>query len=488
MKKIYIFLFIASVFLSCSTELEVSPAGWKASNSFYKNEADAEAAVTGAYSVLHEIYRNEHILTPNVISADDGIPFLTGAADRVAIWSYNLVPANTYTGQIWSSAYKGIQYANVILARVPKIAMDESLKSRYLGEARFLRALHYFNLVRFYGGVPIVTDEITTLDNVEVPRADVAQVYDLIESDLKAAETVLPLSYTGADVGRATRGAAMGLLAKVYMTRAGNESASPYWAQAASKAKEVIDLGMYGLWEDYSDVFSLEHRGGKESLFEVLFVTNLQGNTFTTGYAPRGAPIVPNNGFGIFRVSKSLFYSYEADDERRDVTFLTSYVHPTTHETVELSVESPDPALAVSFWKLADPTVTTGLNGGTSWPYMRYSELLLIYAEALNEANNGPGTEAFNALNSVRNRAGLASLENLSKDAFKQAVMHERRVELCFEGHRWFDLVRTGGLENAVKAENSFNRNAPIKSHHNRFPIPQREVDSNGALKQNDGY
>lgn len=488
MKTIYITLFIAFVSQSCSNDLEVSPAGWKASNSFYKNAADAEAAVTGAYSVLHEIYRNEHILTPNVISADDGIPFLTGAADRVAIWSYSLVPANTYTGQIWSSAYKGIQYANVVLARVPGIAMDENLKNRYLGEVRFLRALHYFNLVRFYGGVPVVTDEITTLDNVEVARADVSQVYDLIESDLKAAEAVLPAGYTGEDVGRATRGAAMGLLAKVYLTRAGNDAGSPYWAQAAAQAKQVIDLGVYDLWEDYSDVFALRSRGGKESLFEVLFVTNLQGNTFTTGYAPRSAPIVPNNGFGIFRVSKSLFDSYEVDDERKDVTFLTSYVHPTTQETVALSVDNPDPTRAVSFWKLADPTVTTGLNGGTSWPYMRYSELLLIYAEALNEANNGPNTEAYDAINRVRSRAGLASLDGLSKAAFKQAVLQERRVELCFEGHRWFDLVRTGGLENAVIAENSFNRNAQIKSYHNLFPIPQREVDANSALKQNDGY
>ncbi|HEY9486707.1 MAG TPA: RagB/SusD family nutrient uptake outer membrane protein [Chryseosolibacter sp.] len=488
MKTNYIFLLIAMLSVSCSTELEVSPDGWKASNSFYKNASDAEAAVTGAYSVLYEVYRNEHILTPNVISADDGIPFLTGASDRVALWSYTMVPANTYTGQIWNSAYKGIQYANIILARIPGIAMDENLKKQYLGEARFLRALHYFNLVRFYGDVPVVIEEITTLDNVEVPKTDASEVYALIEEDLKKAESTLPISFSGKDVGRATRGAASGLLAKVYLTMAGNDSNSPYWAKAAAQAKEVIELGVYDLWEDYSDVFALENRGGKESLFEVLFLTNLHGNGFTTGYAPRGAPIVPNNGFGIFRVSKSLFDSYEPSDERTDVTFLTSYVHPATKETITLSVDNPDPAFAVSFWKLADPTVTSGLNGGTSWPYMRYSELLLIYAEALNEANNGPGIDAYKAINKVRNRAGLPSLDGLSKSQFKEAVLQERRVELCFEGHRWFDLVRTGRLEEAVKSENSFNRNAQIKSHHNLFPIPQREVDANRALGQNDGY
>lgn len=489
MKYLSIFIIITSIIYSgCTRQLDLSPAGWKASSTFYQNAADAEAAVTGAYSVLHEVYRNEHILTPNAISADDAIPFLTGAADRVAIWNYALVPSNTYTGQIWSSAYRGIQFSNIILARFPAIQMDENKKNQYMGEARFLRALHYFNLVRFYGGVPIVTDEVTTLDGVNVPRSTPEEVYTLIENDLKEAESVLPDSYSGISSGRATKGAAKGLLSKVYLTKAGKDEASPYWAMAAAKAKEVMDSGNYGLWEDYADVFKLQNRGGKESLFEVLFLTDIQGNAFTTGYAPRGAPIVPNNGFGIFRVSKSLFNSYEAADERKAVTFLTSYVHPTTGETVELSVENPDPTRAVSFWKLADPTVKVGLNGGTSWPYMRYSEILLIYAEALNEANNGPDGAAYTALNDVRARAGLDPLDGLTKTSFRDAVLNERRLEFCFEGQRWFDLVRTGRLLEAVKAENSFERQAPIQEFHTHFPIPQREIDANTALVQNNGY
>ncbi|CAL1516458.1 RagB/SusD family nutrient uptake outer membrane protein [Chitinophaga sp. MM2321] len=488
MRHLFIFIVITFLATGCKPDLELAPDGWMASSTFYKNASDAESAVTGAYAMLYDVYRNEHILTPNVIAADDGIPFLTGAADRVALWKYEMVPSNIYTGQIWSTAYRGIQFSNVVIARIPGIDMDETLKKQYVGEARFLRALHYFNLVRFYGGVPIVTAEITTLVGVEAPKAPIADVYDLIEADLKEAEAVLPKSYTGGNVGRATQGAAKGLLAKVYLTRAGNTSGSPYWAQAAAKAKEVIDLSVYDLWDNYADVFALANRGGKESLFEVLFVTDIQGNSFTTGYAPRGAPIVPNNGFGIFRVSKSLFDEYAANDKRKAVTFLTSYVNPANQQTVQLSVDNPDPALAVSFWKLADPTVKVGLNGGTSWPYMRYSELLLIYAEALDESKGAPDTEAYAAINKVRKRAGLGDLSGLSKAAFKDAILEERRLELCFEGHRWFDLVRTGRLLDAVKAENSFSRNAPIKSHQMLFPIPQREVDANHALIQNDGY
>ncbi len=485
-----IFIIILSICIAgCQPSLDLSPDGWKASSTFYRTPADAEAAVTGAYSVLHEVYRNEHILTPNVISADDGIPFLTGSADRVALWKYEQVSTNIYSNQIWSSAFRGIQFSNIILSRVPAIQMDETLKKQYLGEAHYLRALHYFNLVRFYGGVPLITKEITTLDGVEAPKSGIEEVYGLIESDLKMAEVALPRSYSsGASIGRATLGAAKGLLAKVYLSRAGNTAGSPYWAQAAAKAKEVMDLGIYDLWDDYADVFAIRNRGGKESLFEVVFLTDIQGNSFTTGYAPRGAPIVPNNGFGIFRVSKSLFESYAANDKRKAVTFLTSYVHPVTQQTVQLSVDNPDPALAVSFWKLADPTVKVGLNGGTSWPYMRYSEILLIYAEALSEANGGPGTEAYLALNEVRNRAGLDDLSGLNATTFKNAILEERRLEFCFEGQRWFDLVRTGRLEAAVKAENSFSRNAKVQPHHVWFPIPQREIDANGALKQIKGY
>lgn len=484
----YLVIIFTLLIISCKPNLDLAPAGWKGTSTFYKNAADAEAAVTGAYGMLYDIYRNEHILTPNVIAADDGIPFLTGSADRIALWKYTMAPSNIYTGQIWSTAYRGIQFANVVIARVPGIGMDETLKKQYVGEAKFLRALHYFNLVRFYGEVPLVTQEITSLDGVMAPRSKLDDVYNQIEADLKDAETVLPKGYTGSNVGRATQGAAKGLLAKVYLTRAGNTANSPYWQQAANKAKEVIDLKVYDLWEDYADVFALKNRCGKESLFEVLFVTDVQGNSFTTGYAPRGAPIVPSNGFGIFRVSKSLFDKYIATDKRKAVTFLTSYVHPTTQQTVQLSVETTDPALAVSFWKLSDPTTKIGSQGGTSWPYMRYSEVLLIYAEALNEAKGAPDGEAYDAINKVRKRAGLDPLKGLSKATFKDAILEERRLEFCFEGQRWFDLVRTGRLETAVKAENSFGRDAPIKSYQVLLPIPQREVDANPALIQNEGY
>lgn len=489
MKIFHIFsLLLAVLFTACVPDLDLNPLGSQSVGSYYKTASDAEAAVLSMYGQLRAMYRDEIVVTPNVIAADDGIPFLTGNADRIAMWRYALISTNTFVGNIWSNAYTGIQRSNIVVSRVPSISMDEGTRKSYVGEAKFLRALHYFTLVRFFGGVPLVTNEALSLEGVNVERASVDEVYRLIESDLKEAETVLPKSYTGNNVGRATSGAAKGLLAKVYLTWAGANASSPYWAQAAAKAKEVMDMGGYDLWAEYADAFDLKTRGGKESLFEVMYITDLAGNNFTTGYAPRGAPIVPSTGSGIFRVSKSLFTSYSDTDKRKAVTFLTSYVNPSTKATVTLSTDDADPAKAVSFWKLADLSTTVSGGGGKSFVIQRFADILLIYAEALNEASNGPTAEAYAAVNRVRARAGLAPLSGLSRQEFRKAILLERRLEFAFEANRWFDLARTGGLLEAVNAETSYVRSPAIKAANVVFPIPQREMDANPALKQNDGY
>ena len=277
MKLKYILLSIlAVVSMACEDQLNLTPVNSLTNTTYYKTADDAKAALSGAYSQLGTIYRDEIIVTPNVICADDGIPFLTGNADRRVLWSYAILPTNTFVGNIWSSAYVGIQRSNIVISRVPEIDMDEPLKNRYVAEAKFLRALHYFNLVRFFGGVPLVTTETTSIVGLNVARATADEIYAQIETDLVDAESILPKGYTGTDMGRATQGAAKGLLAKVYLTRAGVSAGSPYWEKAASKAKEVMDLGAgYGLWANYSDVFSLANRVGKESIFEILSIVSI---------------------------------------------------------------------------------------------------------------------------------------------------------------------------------------------------------------------
>jgi hypothetical protein len=299
--KIFFFIpVVLGVLTGCQPDLELAPLDQITTSTFYRTEADARSALNAAYSPLQAMYGHEYtaetILTPTTVAADDGIPFLQGNADRVALWNYRFVPVNSWTSGIWSVSYQAIQRANVVIERVPAIQMEEALRNRFVAEAKFLRAFHYFNLVRFYGGVPVVTTETNSLSGLQAPRATVGQVYEVIVNDLKEAETILPLTYPATETGRATRGAAKGLLAKVYLTQAGNTPGSPNWALAAAKAKEVMDLGVYDLIEDYAKVFEVSSRGGKENVFEVTFARDVFGQSHATYWAPRGAPIVPFNG------------------------------------------------------------------------------------------------------------------------------------------------------------------------------------------------
>ncbi|GAB4021513.1 RagB/SusD family nutrient uptake outer membrane protein [Spirosoma koreense] len=474
----YISPLLIFLLAACEKQLDVSPVTNLTNATFYKTADDAKAALGACYAAISG---TDPFL--DLATSDDAIPFLTGSADRPLLWRYNITPTNTFI-QNYGSAYSGINRANTVIARLPGISMDESLKARYVAEAKFLRALHYFNLVRLYGDVPVVTTETTSLEGLAVQRDPVDKVYAQIETDLKEAENGLPKTYAASESGRATQGAAKGILAKVYLTRAGTTAGSPYWAQAAAKAKEVMDLGVYDLYANFADAFALSARGGKENIVEVQNLTDVKGHTLDFGYGTRSAPIFPGTGSGIARPSPSLFNAYTSADKRKPVMFLTSYVYNGV--TYNLSATDPDPTKAVAFQKFIDKTAKS--LEGTSIPILRYADILLIFAEASNEAGNGPTDAAYAALNKVHTRAGLATLSGLTYQQFKEAVWLERRLELAFENNRRNDLVRTGRLLDAVKAENSFDRNATIQPFHVLMPIPQTDLDANPNLKQNPGY
>lgn len=488
MKRLFLPIILSvGALVGCENQLDQVPPGNLTDVTYFKTANDAKAAVGACYGQLtNTVYGGDGLVFIDLVTTDDGIPFLTGIAERPLLWRYNIAPSNTFANQ-WGTLFNAVNKSNTVIARLPAIQMDENVKKRYIAEAKFLRALNYFHLVRLYGGVPLITQETTSLENLQVPRATVDEIYALIEADLKEAETVLPKSYPASESGRATQGAAKGLLAKVYLTRAGADRSSPYWAQAAAKAKEVIDLGVYDLWANYADAFAIANRGGKEFVFEVQFLTDVRGNNYGRGYGPRSAPLFPSGGgSGIARVTPSLFNAYSAADKRKAVTFMTSFTF--NNVTTNLSVTDPDPTKAVSFQKLWDPSAKTAGGEGKSFTVMRFAEVLLIYAEALNEANNGPTAEGYAAINRVRTRAGLTPLSGLSYAEFREAVWLERRLELAFEHHRRFDLIRTGRLIDAVKAENSQSRNATIQPFHVLLPIPQTEIDANPKLTQNPGY
>ncbi|GAB3262683.1 RagB/SusD family nutrient uptake outer membrane protein [Larkinella harenae] len=480
MKIRYILPVLALLATACESQLDLSPVTNLTNATYYKTAEDAKAALGACYAVISNPDPNLDVTT-----SDDAVPFLTGAADRPLLWRYDITSANSLV-TLYAGAYSGINRSNIVIDRLPGIQMDENLKKRYIAEAKFLRALHYFNLVRLYGDVPLVVKETTSLEGLEVSRSPVDEVYVQIEADLKEAETVLPKTYPANESGRATQGAAKGILAKVYLTRAGVTKGSPFWAQAAAKAKEVIDLGVYDLYATFAEAFALSARGGKENIFEVQYLTDVRGHGLGRGFGVRSAPIYPGGGAGIARPTASLYNAYTAKDQRKAVTFITSYTY--NNVTTQLSISDPDFTKAISFQKLWDKSAKTNGGEGTSRPVLRYSDVLLMYAEALNEAGNGPTPEAYAALNRVRTRAGLDALSGLTYQSFKEAVWLERRLELTFENSRRFDLVRTGRLIEAVKAENSFNRNANIQPYHVLLPIPQNDLDVNPKLTQNPGY
>lgn len=481
MKKLLIIpiLIILIIFSSCTKELELTPHQIYYDN-FYQTEEDAINAVNAVYDVLGTVnqYSNTLWLIQD-ISSDDCIARPTlDDPNMHQFTTYDIQPSNNYLAGIWQSSYLGISRANVVLAKVPFIAMDSTIRERIVGEAKFLRGLFYFNLVRLFGEVPLITVPVSaslTDEEIYLSKSSVSTLYVQIIKDLTEAAENLPPKYTNTnDRGRATSGAARGLLAKVYLT-------SNDWTNASLTAARVIESKQYSLHADYASNFKEINKNGKESVFEVQFYKKATAEN--SQMVISGLPSIQglfSAGTETMLPTSDLLNSFETGDYRKEVTFFDSYWTYTFEPHI---------------WKYWDqdaykPAATT--QSGADFFVMRYSEVLLIYAEALNEVNSGPNAEAYEAVNTVRSRARngvsdvLPDLTGLDYDGFKQAVMNERRHEFVSEGHRWFDLVRTGKLiENVKRAKGDLAHPEPF---HYVFPIPQRELDINRNLKQNNGY
>jgi hypothetical protein len=474
MKKIlYIFLGLFS-FTSC-TDLNENPASLITTEQFYKTESDALSAVTAVYNAALNnggltMYNRLFHLAFEIMS-DDAIAGLrvTNADVRtISVLSHSTT--NDRVDELWRESYLAINRANIAIERIPQIEMDATLRTRLVNEAKFLRGLLYFNLVRIWGDVPLILQESSSLgkDAIQVARTPKEEVYQQIIKDFTDAEA-LPNTFAGADAGRATAGAAKSLLAKVYLTR-------QEWEKAAAKSLEVIN-GPYGydLFENFADVFNVATKNGKEHIFSVQCKSNVngQGNRLASSATPVGIPGVA--AAGTDEPSASAFPLYTAEDKRRDVTFFTSLVSPTTGKEVTFPPR---------FFKYFDPAqIGNPTESAKNIPVIRFAEILLIYAEALNETG-GPTADAYTSINKVRKRAGLANLSGLTKDKFREAVYLERRLELMFEFQRWFDLIRTKTMITALHAAGKTN----AAEKHYLHPIPQREMDLNPKLVQNPGW
>ncbi|KAB7731783.1 RagB/SusD family nutrient uptake outer membrane protein [Rudanella paleaurantiibacter] len=477
MKKSIAILFVLSSLMGCEV-LEQTPESSFTPENFYKNADDARAAVSAVYDPLNSADMYNQVMWILQDQATDDAEWGGGRSTanqaKNDLDKYTFTPATSTFQSIWSTTYRGINRANTVISRVPTIPMPDDLKNRYVAEAKFMRAFYYFTLVRLFGGVPLQLQETTSLNNLNVARAPAEEVYKQIVQDFTDAEAVLPVSYTAGDRGRATKGAAKAFLAKVYLTR-------QEWAKASAKAKEVMDLGAgYDLWANFADVFSIANENGKESMFEIQAIGGGFGEgSWMQGYMrPNFDRVNGVAGFGDDPATENLYRAYRSDDRRRNVTI--RLYSATSTPAAPASVLFPGYVA-----KYLDPTATANGEGGNNFPILRYADLLLMYAESRNEQAPNDA-EAYAAINRVRNRAGIPNLTpNLSQAQFRDSLLLERRLELAFEGHRWYDLARTKRLISAMRAQNP---TIKVEERHYLFPIPQTERDANPQLTQNEGY
>lgn len=467
--------------------LDVKPQGQINAENFFQTAEHAVWATNAVYNQLRawDVISFPFISMTDIVS-DDAVKGSTPAdSERLNTFdNYTYGPSFPEEIQLaWRGYYRGVFRANVAIEGIPKIEMNETLKNRLIAECKFLRAHYYFYLVRWYGDIPLVTRPLTESEFYTQVRAPKAQVYDLIIQDLKDAIEVLPekSQYPAADLGRVTKGSARGILAKVYLTIGDFVNAEKY-------ALEVINSNQYALLPQYNRIFLPEGQNSSESVFEI------QATALEASYAGatawnmiQGVRGTPNLGWGFNQPSDDLIAAYESGDPRRDATILyVGEVLPDGSAVVQDNPEMVNERYNQKAWTPNHPLFQD--NGPSNIRILRYADVLLMAAEALNE-NNKPA-EALTYINLVRTRARgtrpitvVPPLTITDKMLLRQAIWRERRVELAMEQHRWFELVRTGQAA-AKLAPLGF-----VAGKNELFPIPQSEIDlSEGGLMQNPMY
>jgi hypothetical protein len=491
MKSAYKILFMAMAVtgaLSSCKKLNENPDSVIVSSQFYKTASDANSAVNAVYSTLNSdpagdfpLYgRQLNLLVDN--AGDDQIysPSNTNPDVR-ALGTETYISSNSRVQKVWQQLYYGINRANIAIDNIPTIQMDTATNARLVRESKFIRGLLYFNLVRLFGDVPLILHNPTSIDlsTLQVPRTNIDTVYNQIISDLKNA-TNLPKTYTGANIGRATGGAAHALLAKVYVAR-------KQWSSALVQLNAVINGGYgYALFPNFRDAFQKPTKNGVEHIFSAQFETNL-GATNSTQYLSQSFVSFNTGTFPIdIPADSSVYKLYSANDTRRAVTFYSSVYNAATGQTVVYNN-----AYTPYYNKFVDYSLTpltTQAQSGINYPVIRYADVLLLYAEVQNELSGGPTADAYASINKVRTRAGIANLTaGLSQSSFRDSVFLERRKEFIQEGNRWFDLARQGETA-LLTAVHKLPAKSAASSKNILFPIPLVEVQLNPLLKQNPGY
>ena len=439
---------------------DLEPASSVTIDKVYKTASDYNVAVIGCYAKLQSQvnfytecceYRSDNLSL--------GAP-TAGTQDRYDIDHFTEKPSNGILSSYWANFNNNVYRCNLLLDQIDGANFAEDLKKQYKGEAMFIRALNYFNMYRIWGGVPATKHVVSAAEALKVARYSDEQMFDLIAGDLKEIvdNNYLPETYSSADMGRATSGAAKALLGKVYLT-------FHKWTEAKDILSQLI--GKYQLVSPIAQVFNVDNKNNNEIIFAVHFNKEIEGEGHSYWYNLTNASDDTNQ-------TSSLLNTFPTGDARKD---LITYVQ------VEKTVR-----LMNKFYDTKSPTFKTV---GNDQILLRYADVLLMYAEALNEIqyDASEGSLALKYLNAVRQRAGISNLtvkQLPTQEKFRKGILVERQREFPYEGQRWFDLVRMG-FAKSVMAENG----VEIKDYQLLFPIPQQEIEKVGdksILWQNPGY
>lgn len=439
---------------------DLEPASSVTIDKVYKTASDYNVAVIGCYAKLQSQvnfytecceYRSDNLSL--------GAP-TAGTQDRYDIDHFTEKPSNGILSSYWANFNNNVYRCNLLLDQIDGANFAENLKKQYKGEAMFIRALNYFNMYRIWGGVPATKHVVSAAEALKVARYSDEQMFDLIAGDLKEIvdNNYLPETYSSADMGRATSGAAKALLGKVYLT-------FHKWTEAKDILSQLI--GKYQLVSPIAQVFDVDNKNNNEIIFAVHFNKEIEGEGHCYWYNLTNASDDTNQ-------TSSLLNTFPTGDTRKD---LITYVQ------VEKNVRLMN--------KFYDTKSSTFKTVGNDQILLRYADVLLMYAEALNEIqyDASEGSLALKYLNAVRQRAGISNLtvkQLPTQEKFRKGILVERQREFPYEGQRWFDLVRMG-FAKSVMAENG----VEIKDYQLLFPIPQQEIEKVGdksILWQNPGY
>jgi hypothetical protein len=456
MKKYTIIILVAASTLfhvGCKKFLDLKPIDAATENTFYVDEKGLQGGIVSCYDALqsNNLY-GANFLTLAEIRSDNVIDNNPGAGGGVRnqIDVFTETSANENLSNAWQGFYTAIYRCNIIIDRAPSVQMDTTRKAQIIGQAYFIRALAYFNLTRLWGKVPLITKVQTITEARNNQRSDTAAIYQQIVLDLKAAQSMLPIAWASAERGRATSYAAIGLLGKVHLYQKNYSLASSTLVPLVT----AIYSGSIVSTVPQTNTFPTNLKTSKDVIFAIQYLAGGVGE-----FAHQNNRYRNQDNNNVISLPQSLF---ETGDNRK------ALVAPTT-------VNATRPG------KFNAPAIGNETSG--DFPIVRCADVLLIYAEALNEIGYG-NADAFKALNAVRINAGIPEKTNIdlpTQSSFRDAVYNERRLELALECDRWFDLVRTNQMATVFPLVSGFRR---------LYPIPQPEIENvnNPSDWQNPGY